>query len=45
MRKGASQTRWPRKAESKGEEKCILVNISGHAFLDIEAYRSKLLTQ
>ncbi len=31
-----------RKAESKGQEKCILVNISGHGFLDIEAYRSKL---
>ena len=31
-----------RKAESKGEEKCILVNISGHGFLDLEAYRSKL---
>jgi len=31
-----------RKAESKGEEKCILVNISGHGFLDLDAYRSKL---
>ena len=30
-----------RKAEQKGEEKCILVNISGHGFLDIDAYRSK----
>jgi tryptophan synthase beta chain len=29
-------------AESKGEEKCILMNISGHGFLDIEAYRSVL---
>lgn len=29
-------------AESKGEEKCILVNISGHGFLDIDAYRSVL---
>jgi tryptophan synthase beta chain len=29
-------------AESKGEEKCILVNISGHGFLDIDAYRSKV---
>jgi tryptophan synthase beta chain len=29
-------------AESKGEEKCILVNISGHGFLDIDAYRSIL---
>jgi tryptophan synthase beta chain len=31
-----------RAAESRGEEKCILVNISGHGFLDIEAYRSIL---
>lgn len=31
-----------RKAESMGEEKCILVNISGHGFLDIDAYRSKI---
>lgn len=31
-----------RAAESKGEEKCILVNISGHGFLDIDAYRSVL---
>jgi tryptophan synthase beta chain len=31
-----------KKAESKGEEKCILINISGHGFLDIDAYRSKL---
>lgn len=30
------------KAEAAGEEKCILVNISGHGFLDIDAYRSKL---
>ena len=29
-------------AESKNEEKCILVNISGHGFLDIDAYRSVL---
>jgi len=29
-------------AESKGEEKCILMNISGHGFLDIDAYRSVL---
>jgi len=29
-------------AESKNEEKCILVNISGHGFLDIDAYRSIL---
>jgi tryptophan synthase beta chain len=29
-------------AESRGEEKCILVNISGHGFLDIDAYRSTL---
>lgn len=29
-------------AESKNEEKCILVNISGHGFLDIHAYRSVL---
>jgi tryptophan synthase beta chain len=31
-----------RKAEAKGEEKCILINISGHGFLDLDAYRSKL---
>ncbi len=31
-----------RAAESKGEEKCILINISGHGFLDIDAYRSIL---
>lgn len=31
-----------KKAESAGEEKCILVNISGHGFLDIDAYRSKV---
>jgi tryptophan synthase beta chain len=30
------------KAEKSGEEKCILVNISGHGFLDMEAYRTKL---
>ena len=29
-------------AESRGEEKCILINISGHGFLDIDAYRSVL---
>lgn len=29
------------KAEAKGEEKCILANISGHGFLDIDAYRTK----
>ena len=29
-------------AESKGENKCILINISGHGFLDIDAYRSVL---
>jgi len=31
-----------RKAESAGEEKCILANISGHGFLDLDAYRSKV---
>jgi tryptophan synthase beta chain len=31
-----------KKAESAGEEKCILANISGHGFLDIDAYRSKV---
>jgi tryptophan synthase beta chain len=31
-----------RSAESKGEEKCILINISGHGFLDIDAYREIL---
>ena len=30
------------RAEGKGEEKCILMNISGHGFLDLDAYRSKL---
>jgi len=29
-------------AESRNEEKCILINISGHGFLDIDAYRSIL---
>jgi predicted alternative tryptophan synthase beta-subunit len=29
-------------AEKRGEEKCILVNISGHGFLDIDAYREVL---
>ena len=29
-------------AEAKGEEKCILINISGHGFLDIDAYRDIL---
>ena len=29
-------------AESKGQEKCILINISGHGFLDIDAYKSVL---
>jgi len=28
--------------EARGEEKCILMNISGHGFLDIDAYRSVL---
>jgi len=31
-----------KKAEAKGDERCILANISGHGFLDIEAYRSKI---
>ncbi len=30
------------KNEKKGEEKVILMNISGHGFLDIPAYREKL---
>jgi len=30
------------KAEKVGEEKIICMNISGHGFLDIEAYRDKL---
>jgi len=30
------------KAEKAGEEKAILMNISGHGFLDLEAYRDKL---
>lgn len=29
-------------AEKKGEEKCILINISGHGFLDLDAYRAVL---
>jgi len=31
-----------RVAETKSEEKCILMNISGHGFLDIDAYSSTL---
>jgi tryptophan synthase beta chain len=31
-----------KKAEAAGEEKVILANISGHGFLDIDAYRSKV---
>lgn len=31
-----------KKAESSGEKKCILINISGHGFLDLDAYREKL---
>ena len=31
-----------KRAESKDEEKCILINVSGHGFLDIDAYRSVL---
>jgi len=31
-----------RVADSKGKEKCILMNISGHGFLDIDAYKSVL---
>jgi tryptophan synthase beta chain len=30
------------KIERNGEEKAILMNISGHGFLDLEAYRDKL---
>ncbi len=32
-------------AETRGQEKCILVNISGHGFLDIDAYREILHLQ
>jgi len=32
------------KAEKAGEEKVICINISGHGFLDIEAYREKLFS-
>lgn len=32
-------------AESKGEEKCILVNISGHGFLDIDVLVSSAIEQ
>ena len=31
-----------KKAEAAGEKKCILANISGHGFLDLDAYRSKV---
>ena len=31
-----------KKAESSGEGKCILANISGHGFLDLDAYRAKV---
>ena len=31
-----------KKAESAGEVKCILANISGHGFLDLDAYREKV---
>ena len=31
-----------KRSEAKGEEKCILMNISGHGFLDIDAYRTVL---
>ena len=31
-----------KKAEAAGEEKCILANISGHGFLDLDAYRLKV---
>jgi tryptophan synthase beta chain len=31
-----------RKAESAGEDKCILVNISGHGFLDLDAYHNRV---
>jgi len=34
-----------RKAEKAGEQKAILMNISGHGFLDLEAYRDKLNMQ
>jgi len=30
-----------KRSENKGEQRVILVNISGHGFLDIEAYRNK----
>jgi tryptophan synthase beta chain len=30
------------RAEKTGEEKVICMNISGHGFLDLEAYREKL---
>ena len=31
-----------KKAEAAGEERCILANISGHGFLDLDAYREKV---
>jgi tryptophan synthase beta chain len=30
------------KAEKAGEEKVICMNISGHGFLDLQAYKEKL---
>ena len=30
-----------RKAEAAGQERCILANISGHGFLDLDAYKAK----
>jgi len=32
-------------AEAKNQQKCILINISGHGFLDIDAYRQVLRLQ
>ena len=31
-----------KKSEAVGEERCILANISGHGFLDLDAYREKV---
>ena len=31
-----------KRAEAAGEGRCILANISGHGFLDLDAYRSKV---
>jgi tryptophan synthase beta chain len=34
-----------RKAEGRGEKKCIQVNISGNGFLDMDAYLTKAVME